>query len=734
MFAQEGEVSTEADHLLRLLKDKKQISFEELAKQLEVPVETVEAWATFLEEEGFVSIVYKFTTPYILYSPEKSKELPLLHIDASGKAYPSGPKEQPEPIKESEIKARVLPSSGEIDLNEESFSPVRAELSGAKPREIEPLEKPTLEKDSTAILEQINKLVAEEKFEDAKQLYDELKKNYVELPEEYRKRKALMEQSIAQVDTQLSVTFDTYVLKQLKEYGVKILLLVKQGREALKKNDVEKAGNIYKQVTELFHKLPESQLSEKRELEREVMDFSNEYVTKQQAKSMQDFNLKASALQSLLSEIDNALATNKVQEAVVYYTQIKQKFQELPRGFLKEKAALQAEILKAYAVLAEKWAQLSLGRFNMIVTHINDLLAQMRQQVIENNILDAEESYTQIKELFASLPEGFMAQKAALQNQIYQVYAVFVEKYPKVVTAEFSKLEFQIRKLLNETKIYLKSNNYALAAELYREIMHKFNRLPRVHTEKRLELRAEITDIYREIILHSDSEYLRSFSKDAVESYKELLALIIKLHNRINNKEFDLIEGTFGIIEDLYSKLPIAIINKQTSLRDEIAKLQQELHLYNLAKQLMTPNLDNAKVVSLATEMNQIKEYLTRASPQDKALFDYVEQIMVKNSPLLKPIEPPKPSEESEKAYVTIPPPPKPIETSEKYYVHIERSPREQSMISQTLLGEMPPQYTLRPKVDAYPSNLPLESLRMTTNDLRMDRIPVKKPRVPITV
>ena len=107
---------------------------------------------------------------------------------------------------------------------------------------------------------------------------------------------------------------------------------------------------------------------------------------------------------------------------------------------------------------------------------------------------------------------------------------------------------------------------------------------------------------------------------------------------------------------------------------------------------------------------------------------------MVKNSPLLKPIEPPKPSEESEKAYVTIPPPPKPIETSEKYYVHIERSPREQSMISQTLLGEMPPQYTLRPKVDAYPSNLPLESLRMTTNDLRMDRIPVKKPRVPITV
>lgn len=654
MFAQEGEVSTEADHLLRILKERKEISFEQAAKELDVPVETIEAWANFLEEEGVISISYKLTTPYLIFAPKKDKDSPLLRADIRKRPYPSGPKEPEEPVKEPEIKVKVLPSSGEIDLEQLYLPPIQAEMSKpveqkkvefveeAPPEFREELhrELPKIEEDYTTLIEKINKLVSEDRFEEAKELYEKLRERYVKLPEEYRRRREQLEQGLTKIDSELSLTFNTYVLKQLKEYGVKILTLILEGREALKKDDLEKANNIYKRVMELFRKLPPEPLPEKRELEKEILDFSNEYTAKHQAKAMQEFNARAWVIQNLLTKIDKALLTNKIQEAIDLYGQIKQEFQGLPRGFLKEKSSLQAEILRGYASLAEKHAQMFLGRFNMMVVHIRDLLEKMKQQVLENKIIDAEESYAHIKELFTSLPEGFMAQKSELQNQIYTVYTMFVERYPKVVSEDFNKLSSQIRKLVEEARIYLKSNNYTLAGELYREMTLKFNKLPRVFPEKHLELREEIAAIYKELLLHPDSLSLSGFTADAEANYKELLALILKLHEHIGNKEFELIEGTLHVIEDVYAKLPLNIITKQTSIREEIAKLQLDLSLYNKTKQLQNPNIEPTKFVSLIREIMLLKEYLEPTAPQDKPLFDYANQVLTKYSPISRPITP----------------------------------------------------------------------------------------------
>ena len=58
-------VETEADELIRLLSRIPEISMIEASKQLKVPEATIELLATFLEEEGIVSIQYKLTTPYL---------------------------------------------------------------------------------------------------------------------------------------------------------------------------------------------------------------------------------------------------------------------------------------------------------------------------------------------------------------------------------------------------------------------------------------------------------------------------------------------------------------------------------------------------------------------------------------------------------------------------------------------------------------------------------------------
>ena len=85
-------VRTRADELVKLVKQRGELSFEDAAKQLSVSTSTIEAWANFLEEEKIISIKYNFTTPFLTVFQEKiKKELKnapksiLADLDINGK-------------------------------------------------------------------------------------------------------------------------------------------------------------------------------------------------------------------------------------------------------------------------------------------------------------------------------------------------------------------------------------------------------------------------------------------------------------------------------------------------------------------------------------------------------------------------------------------------------------------------------------------------------------------------
>ena len=65
---------TLADELLDLVKKHKRISVEDAAKQLKIPLATIQALVDFLVEERVFGIEYKFTTPYIYLYKEGIKE------------------------------------------------------------------------------------------------------------------------------------------------------------------------------------------------------------------------------------------------------------------------------------------------------------------------------------------------------------------------------------------------------------------------------------------------------------------------------------------------------------------------------------------------------------------------------------------------------------------------------------------------------------------------------------
>jgi chromosome segregation ATPase len=65
-MAENSVIETGVDKLVAIIRSKGRISVPEAAKELGVGPIVVEEWADFLEEEGIISIEYKFATPYLI--------------------------------------------------------------------------------------------------------------------------------------------------------------------------------------------------------------------------------------------------------------------------------------------------------------------------------------------------------------------------------------------------------------------------------------------------------------------------------------------------------------------------------------------------------------------------------------------------------------------------------------------------------------------------------------------
>jgi len=70
-------LKTSADDLYELVRSRKKISVEDVAKILRIPNNIVQALVDFLVEEKIFGIEYKFTTPYVYISQEKKGKIDL---------------------------------------------------------------------------------------------------------------------------------------------------------------------------------------------------------------------------------------------------------------------------------------------------------------------------------------------------------------------------------------------------------------------------------------------------------------------------------------------------------------------------------------------------------------------------------------------------------------------------------------------------------------------------------
>ena len=67
-------ITTAVDSLVKLVNSTGKISVEEASKELGLPQNIINEWASFLDQEKIIHIEYKFTTPYLMSKKSLQKE------------------------------------------------------------------------------------------------------------------------------------------------------------------------------------------------------------------------------------------------------------------------------------------------------------------------------------------------------------------------------------------------------------------------------------------------------------------------------------------------------------------------------------------------------------------------------------------------------------------------------------------------------------------------------------
>ena len=215
-------IETGVDKLVKLINEKGRISSFDAARELGVSNTVVMEWADFLEEEGIISIEYKFTKPFLVPRKLGKKELQEKAKEFSGKKDVF--------VRKAEVSLSFLDKeAAKLNSIKEEFDNIKKEAGfdlGNVKNELEELEKyEHLKIDMDKQIEN-QKKVSMGKIDSMMKLVSREKKRYDELLSEIKKE----EEGLEKEKTEAKSLEESEKLIQNRLTGIKQLISKVEGK------------------------------------------------------------------------------------------------------------------------------------------------------------------------------------------------------------------------------------------------------------------------------------------------------------------------------------------------------------------------------------------------------------------------------------------------------------------------------------------------------------------------
>ena len=550
-------VSTGADRLYNLVQDLKEISFQNAAKKLGIPVSTIEAWATFLQEDNLLAVKYKFTTPYLVLPAANKKKKATRVLKAEDKPFVHK-------VEEAEIRSNFdrirkdLRSVSE-DLNKGEFGVLdglEKEICKLLKRTVQFIQQgtnasPQAKSDLAEHLDAIEKkirnaaeLLKQKKFDQASNVYFDSHSHMNELLKKTESEFGEHEQ--ASVDD-----------KFIRELFTKTYDLLDQDK-------ADEAVETYDKAMNVFAALSEKIRTEKSELQENIVKLNRDLALRTNDIRSRQMAKDERIIRELIKGSYDSIKNKKFVAAKAYYLEIAKVFSSLPVGFEKEKRKIKRDVLRVFEKISKDRETNLKKSFDSIAKQIHKFLAASDKNF--NDLKSVISAYKQIQNLYAILPAGFIKEKMDIYAKIIALHNAIMQRLEYFAENVMNKRTVQIMRLLNDMKRSVDSNDLDAAAYSYTLLNGIFATLPRGFIERKTEIQERIIDVYEAFLEKKDN-----VKKEKVyTTVRDIEKLISEAEKILSLNDYSKAYASYKKIKKCYMMLQPIKDSSRRSIRDKI--------------------------------------------------------------------------------------------------------------------------------------------------------------------
>jgi len=220
------------------------------------------------------------------------------------------------------------------------------------PEKVQPLDEGD-EETVGGLIKLIKSNMGQKKYDVAEKLYIKAKEMFAEEAKRQQEEQNRIYSELENINREM--VHGLSLLRQEAERKIAILQqLVVKANERLAAGELPTANQLYKQIDEIFSSLPEVLPEMKLKLETDIAHLHVQLSSKNNMLASSEFRTKFSNIRNLLGFALNHVQKGNMGEAVQLYHKINKLYDEMPPGFLYEKAMLYKEILKLFKAIHSK--------------------------------------------------------------------------------------------------------------------------------------------------------------------------------------------------------------------------------------------------------------------------------------------------------------------------------------------------------------------------------------------
>ena len=581
------EVKTGADRLLELVKRSKEVAMAAAARELGVGIQTVEAWANFLEEDGLVTVKYKFTTPYVTV-PEAPK--PQQRRQETGEAgYLGSPAEGVEfaqlktelgGMQDILSKAGEEKTAGEFGMLKQTYATLLYKLKAVHDKlitqaEIAPQKKvklnelvASLDSELRAAAEHTN----EGRFDQASYAYSAL----------YSQARLAIEE-LNRLYDQITTLQSIEATKDYKDLIGKAYELMQEGR-------MEEAKDLYEKLNFAHRNLAKEFIEKKRQMEDDLVKLNKDLAKNVDQLNLEKLKRTRERLTALLNVGNKLLRKGEFDTAESYYMAIKREYGTLPSGFIEEKKEMQENVLAFYSALAKQREKAIRQKFDRTARQIDALVKQIHEMLKDYKVEQAIQMYRQVKQLYTSLPAGFLKEKAALQERIVPLHTSLTSIYTQESLNTLKARSAEIATLLSAMNAHTARGELKETEAAYERVKQLYKKMPKGFLHEETTLQDEIVQAY-EAYLRKAKQMKTSSSSSTISSITRFLE---EAEGQVKRKDFDSANRTYARIMALYSTLPPGSAMQKTGIREKVLNLYRTL--LSATPAIQTPQIESPQI------------------------------------------------------------------------------------------------------------------------------------------